>query len=73
MNETIRAIKLTKLENDLLDLEKEIKRCEGIINSVKIFNQRFKDDERKRLNTLVNKRIALVSTITEAIFLGAEV
>ena len=73
MTEVMRAIKLSKLENDLLDIEFEIKKCEGIVNSINIKSQKFKDEHKKKLIKLVNQRAQLTSKITEAMFLDGDI
>ena len=65
----IKAIKLAKLENDLLDTNREILRLEGVINSPKVKNQRYKTKCKKKLEKMVAKRTRLTDMITEEMFL----
>lgn len=72
MSEVIRAIKLSQLENRLLDVKREIKRLEGMINSPNIKKQSYKNKAKKKLEKMINKQTDLTDQITEAIFLNAE-
>jgi adenylosuccinate lyase len=69
----MRAIALSKMENDLQETEREIKKHEGIINSTKITNHRRKDKSRQKLKKLIKRRQHLSSKITEAMLLGSEI
>jgi len=64
----IKALQLTQLENDLIDIRRKIKKHEGIINSP---NTRFKhkEDSKKRLANLARQRDSLINRITEAALL----
>jgi hypothetical protein len=66
---TIRAIRLSKLEQDLLDTERSIKKSEAVINSVKVKINKIKDDHKRKLISLIKKREELLSKITESMFL----
>lgn len=67
-NQVIQALRLTQMENDLLDIRREIKKYEGVINSPNC-SAKFKKDCRKRLVNLVKQRDALIDRITEAALL----
>ena len=69
MTATIRAIRLSKLEQDLLDTERSIKKSEAVINSVKVKINKIKDDHKRKLISLIKKREELLSKITESMFL----
>jgi len=73
MSLVIRALKLTQMENDLLEIEKNIKIHEGIINSVKIRNEKYKNTSKKTLLKLISKKSILIAKITEAIMFDIEV
>lgn len=73
MTSVMKALKLTQMENDLSDIEKNIKKYEGIINSTKIRSVRYKNSSKKKLIRLIHKRSELVTKITETIMLGLEV
>jgi len=72
MSEVIRKIKLAELECQLNEIQFEIKRTEGIINSVNIKSESFRKKSKKRLLELIKKRTRLTDTITEAMFLDME-
>jgi len=61
------------MENDLLEIEKNIKIHEGIINSVKIRNEKYKNTSKKTLIKLISKKSILIAKITEAIMFDIEV
>lgn len=67
---TIKALKLTQMENELIDINREIKMREGILNSVKTFHKQ-KQDSKEKLMSLVKRRDILVDYITEASLLDA--
>ena len=73
MSDVIRKIKLTQLENELIDVRREMLRLEGVINSTKIKSQALKEESKKKLHKLIQKKNKLTDTITEAMFLGADV
>lgn len=64
MSEVMKAIKLSDLENQVVDLRREIKKLEGIIGSSNVQN-RFKK-KAKLMIPVLNKRMEeIVSEITE--------
>ena len=65
MSEVIKALRLTQLENDLLDVSRQIKRLEGVINSPNV-KQRHTQYRKKLLLSLAKSRRSLVDQITEA-------
>ena len=73
MTAVMRAIKLSQLENELLDVRLEIKRLEGVINSPNVKNVRRKNRAKDKLLNLIKKQDRISSEITEAIFLDADV
>ena len=73
MSEVMKAIQLSHMENDLQQVARDIKKHEGIINSVKITNQKFKDNSRKQIEVLIKKKHRLTTSITEAMLLDIEV
>lgn len=73
MTAVIRALKLTQMENEILEIEKNIKRHEGIINSPNIRSEKYKNASKKALLKLINKREKLTTEITDAIMLDLEV
>jgi hypothetical protein len=68
----MKAIQLSELEHKLMDVNLEIRRLEGVVNSAKV-SQRFKDKARKKLIKWMKKQNKLTTTITEVMFLDAEV
>lgn len=72
-SEVIRAIKLSQLELELMDVNIEIRRLEGVINSAKIKNQSFKDNARKKLIKKMKEQDRLTTKITEAMLLDTKV
>ena len=71
-SKTIQAIKLSQLENELSEVWTEIRRCEGIINSVKVKNGYLKDKTKKKLERLIDRKEKLTANITEAALLDLE-
>lgn len=64
MSEVMKAIRLTQLENELVDIRRQIAKIEGIINSTKC-SYKFKNQSKKLLPALVKKRDNLINQITE--------
>jgi hypothetical protein len=50
-------------------IEKEIRRCEGVINSPNINSTRYKATSRRELLKLITQRDILATEITEGMFL----
>lgn len=73
MSEVMKKIKLAELECQLTDIQFQIKRTEGIINSVNIKSESFKKKSKKRLLELIKEKNKLTDTITEVIFLDLEI
>ena len=63
--ETIKALQLSHLENELLDIIKTIRMHEAILNSHKTFHKQ-KENSKKELLKLVRVKMSLVDQITEA-------
>jgi len=72
MTEVMRRIKLAQLESELLDIRFNIKRHEGIVNSVKITDSKFKNTSKKKILNLIKEKNRLVDLITESMFLDVE-
>jgi hypothetical protein len=66
----MQAIQLSHKEQELLEIEKEIRRCEGVINSPNINSVKYKSLHRKELIRLIGERDRLSTEITEGVFLG---
>lgn len=64
MSEVMKAIKLTQLENELIEIRREIKKMEGVVNSVNVSNK-YKKIAKRLLPDLVKKRDELINEITE--------
>ena len=60
----VRAIKLSKMENDLTDLRRKIAMHEGVINSINT-STKMKKNSKSTLVDLVRRRETLMSDITE--------
>ena len=73
MSEVMKMIKLTQLENELIDVRKEMLRLEGVINSTKVKSNKVKEESKKKLLKLITKKNSLTDTITEAMFLGSDI
>lgn len=56
---------LTQLENELLDVNREIKKLEGIVNSPNV-KWKYKESSKKLLPALAERRRVLTDQITEA-------
>ena len=69
---TIERIKLAALESELMNVQFNIKKNEGIVNSPNIKNKRNKDSAKKKLLELIKEKDRLSSLITEYIFLDVE-
>lgn len=65
MQTVIKALQLTQMELDLVDITREIKMHEGIINSVKT-RHKMKENSKNKLPGLVKRKRILVDKITEA-------
>lgn len=65
----MRAIKLSQMENELIDVRRQIKKIEGIVNSPNV-SYKHKETSKKQLPQLVNRRDELVNFITEASLLN---
>jgi hypothetical protein len=64
-----KAVTLSKLEIELQDILCNIKRHEGIINSIKIEHKNVKKFSKTTLKKLIEERKRLTDLITETIFL----
>lgn len=73
MTEVMRTLRLAQLENDLADVNQEIKRLEGIIRSPNVKSESFKRTCKKQLKTKAEKQRVLFDTIAEAMLLGADI
>lgn len=68
MESTMKAIQLTHLENELMDIRREIRKLEGVINSPKV-SGKFKKKAKNMIPVLAKRRDELISEITEAALL----
>lgn len=64
-----KAVMLSKLDIELQDVLFNIKRHEGIINSIKIEHKNIKKFSKTTLKKLIEERQRLTDLITETIFL----
>ena len=64
-----KAVTLSKLDIELQDVLFNIKRHEGIINSIKIEHKNIKKFSKTTLKKLIEERQRLTDLITETIFL----
>lgn len=60
----MKAIKLTQLENELVEIRRQIRKLEGTINSPNV-PQKWKRSSMKLLPDLVKRRDYLIDEITE--------
>lgn len=67
--ETIKAIQMSNLEYELMEIVKEINKWTAIYNSTKIPNSKYKKDALKKIDLLVSKKIIIENKITEGILL----
>lgn len=63
-----KAVALAKLDIELQDILRDIKKHEGIINSIKV-EASYKNFSKTMLKKLIKKRQELSDLITETIFL----
>ncbi len=63
-----KAVALAKLDIELQDILRDIKKHEGIINSIKVETS-YKNFSKTMLKKLIKKRQELSDLITETIFL----
>lgn len=60
---------MSHLEQELLEMQNEIRHLTNIINSVTIRDTRYKESKKKELVALIAKRNLLENKITESILL----
>jgi hypothetical protein len=63
------AIQMSHKEQELQDIQREIRKCEAIINSVKVNSVKYKQAQRIELLKLAKQRDRLMNEITEGMFL----
>lgn len=68
MSEVMKAIQLSQMENELIDVRRQIKKIEGIVNSINV-RWKSKKVSKSLLPELVKRREELVDFITEAALL----
>lgn len=71
MSQVMKAIKLTQLENELVDVRRQIKKLEGVISSVHVA-YKFKKAAKDLLPKLVRKQNELANQITEESLLDVD-
>ena len=73
MSQVIQALKLSHLENELVDVHRQILKHEGVLNSPNVKSKKFREASKKKLVELLKKKEKLTSEITEAMILDQEV
>lgn len=67
--ETIKAIQMSNLEYELLEIVEELRKWTNIYNSPKIPYGKFKQDALKKIARLTSKKIEIEDKITEGMLL----
>jgi hypothetical protein len=71
MDNTMKTIQLAHLENQLVDINRQIRKHEGIMSSGKVWPKQ-RDISKSMLEVLIKRRRTIENKITDAMFLDGD-